>query len=175
MRGGNRFRAKAYQRAAESLLALPAPLNEVIASGELQTIPGVGSAIADIIEQLSATGTHPTLERMRRETPEGLMDVMALPGMRPESATKLFEKLGIASLGDLEKAAKEGKLAASKGFGPAFQRKVLQGLEIKRTAAGARHMHRAAALLEGAADQIRRRHPGIKEVMPPATCVAAAN
>ena len=164
LRGGNPFRAKAYQRAAESLLALPAPLDEVIASGELQTIPGVGSAIADIIEKLSTTGTHPALERMRRETPEGLMDIMALPGMRPERAAKLYEKLGVASIADLEKAAKEGKLAKTKGFGPAFERKVLQGLDIVRAGAGARHMHRAAALLEAASDHIRRRHPDIQEV-----------
>jgi DNA polymerase (family X) len=164
LRGGNPFRAKAYQRAAESLLALPAPLDEVIASGELQTIPGVGSAIADIIEKLSTTGTHPALERMRRETPEGLMDIMALPGMRPDRAAKLYEKLGIASLADLEKAAKGGKLAATKGFGPAFQRKVLQSFDIRRTAAGARHMHRASALLDSAAAHIRRRDPRVTDV-----------
>jgi DNA polymerase (family X) len=164
LRGGNPFRAKAYLRAAESLLALPAPLDEVISSGELQTIPGVGGAIADIIEKLSTTGTHPSLERMRRETPEGLMDIMALPGMRPERAAKLYDKLGVTSIADLEKVAKEGKLAATKGFGPAFERKVLQAVDIMRAGAGARHMHRAAALLEAAAVHIRRRHIDIKEV-----------
>jgi hypothetical protein len=101
---------------------------------------------------------------MRRETPEGLMDIMALPGMRPERAAKLYEKLGVASMADLEKAAKEAKLAATKGFGAAFERKVLQGLAIVRAGAGARHMHRAAALLEAASGHIRRRHSDIEEV-----------
>jgi DNA polymerase (family 10) len=101
---------------------------------------------------------------MRRETPVGLTDIMALPGMRPERAAKLYEKLGVASLADLEKAAKEGKLATTKGFGPAFERKVLQGLDIMRAGAGARHMHRAAALLEAAAGHLRRKHADIKEV-----------
>jgi DNA polymerase/3'-5' exonuclease PolX len=51
LRRGNPYRAKAYRRAAESLLALPTPLHEVIEAGELRQIPGVGNAIADIIRQ----------------------------------------------------------------------------------------------------------------------------
>jgi len=50
LRGGNPFRAKAYARAADSLLALSIPLEIVIAQDRLQEIPGVGEAIADIIK-----------------------------------------------------------------------------------------------------------------------------
>jgi hypothetical protein len=69
--GGNPY-PKAYLRAAESLAALAEPLDRIVAEGRLREIPGVGDAIADIITRLHRTGTHPSLERMRREIPEGV-------------------------------------------------------------------------------------------------------
>jgi DNA polymerase (family 10) len=69
LRGGNPFRAKAYARAADSLLALSLPLDQIIAQGRLREIPGIGDAIADIIKKLHANGTHPALEKMRKEIP----------------------------------------------------------------------------------------------------------
>jgi DNA polymerase (family 10) len=59
LRGGNSFRAKAYARAADNLLALSLPLDQVIAQDRLREIPGVGDAIADIVKKLHATETRP--------------------------------------------------------------------------------------------------------------------
>jgi DNA polymerase (family 10) len=70
-RGGSPYRAKSYARAADNLLALGVPINQLIAEDRLQEIPGVGEAIASIIKRISATGTHPALESMRKEIPEG--------------------------------------------------------------------------------------------------------
>ena len=58
LRGGNPYRARAYSRAAESLLALTMPLEQIVAEDRLREIPGVGDAIADIIAKLHKTGTH---------------------------------------------------------------------------------------------------------------------
>ena len=67
LRGGNPYRAKAYTRAAENLLALTEPLEDLIAQNRLKEIPGVGDAIADIIVKLHKTGDHPSLQAMRKE------------------------------------------------------------------------------------------------------------
>ena len=56
LRGGNPFRAKAYARAADNLLALSLPLAQMIAQDRLREIPGVGAAIADVVKDLHATG-----------------------------------------------------------------------------------------------------------------------
>jgi DNA polymerase (family X) len=68
LRGGNPYRAKAYARAADRLAALVVPLGQVIAAGPFTEIPGTGEAIADIITKMYRTGTHPSLEAMRKET-----------------------------------------------------------------------------------------------------------
>jgi DNA polymerase (family 10) len=86
LRGGNPYRARAYRRAAENLLALTTPLSEMIAHDRLHDIPGVGTAIADIIRKLHATGSHPTLDAMRKEIPEGVLEMLTIPGLPRASA-----------------------------------------------------------------------------------------
>jgi DNA polymerase (family 10) len=164
--GGNPYRSKAYLRAAESLAALAEPLERIVAEGRLREIPGVGDAIADIIIRLHRTGSHPSLERMRREIPEGVLEMLSVPGLRPDKVLKLHKQLGIASLAELEGAAREDRIKNTKGLGPALQRKVVQGLEIRQTALGSRHLHRAAELMAAAEQNLRRAVPGLKRIVP---------
>jgi DNA polymerase (family X) len=166
LRPGNPYRAKAYARAADNLLTLSIPLADVIAHGRLREIPGVGEAIAGIITQLHVTGTHPTLETMRKEVPESLLELLAIPGLRPDKILKLHSELGISSLAELEEAARAGRLQKIKGLGAALQTKILKGIEIKRNAKGLRHLHRAAELLEGAERHLREAKAGITRITP---------
>ena len=94
LRGGNPYRAKAYSRAADSLAALAVPLDVLIAEDRLTEIPGVGEAIADIITKLHKTGTHPSLEKLRKEIPEGVLEMLSVPGLRPEKVLRLYKDLG---------------------------------------------------------------------------------
>jgi DNA polymerase (family X) len=64
-RGGNPYRARAYTRAAENLLTLAEPLEDIVAQNRLREIPGVGNAIADIVTKLHRMGRHPALDAMR--------------------------------------------------------------------------------------------------------------
>src|SRR5215203_6432983 len=147
LRGGNPYRSKAYIRAAENLAALAEPLERFVEEGRLQEIPGVGDAIADIITKLHRTGTHPSLEKLREEVPESVLEMLSIPGLRPDKVLKIHRELGINSVAELEAAAKQDRLKPVKGLGWALQRKILQGIEIRRTSKGSRHIHRAAALL----------------------------
>jgi DNA polymerase (family 10) len=150
LRGGNPYRSKAYVRAAENLAALAEPLDRVVNAGRLREIPGVGEAIADIITKLHHSGTHPSLEKLREEVPESMLELLTIPGLRPDKALKLHKELGINSVEELEAAAKQDRLKPVKGLGWALQRKILQGIEIRRASKGFRHIHRAAALLDAA-------------------------
>jgi DNA polymerase (family 10) len=83
--GGNPHRAKAFVRAAASLRRVPRPLQEIIREGALQSIPGVGVAIAKRIETLHSGATDEALERMRGKLPAGLLELLAVPGLKPET------------------------------------------------------------------------------------------
>ena len=164
--GGNPYRARAYYKAAENLLALTMPLDDVIAQGRLREIPGVGDVIADIVAKLHHSGTHPRLEAMRREAPAGLLDLLNVPGVRADKALKIYKLLGISTLEELEEAARQDRLKTIKGLGPALQAKILRGIEIMRHSHGRRHLHRAADLLATAEKNLRHTHPELARITP---------
>lgn len=158
LQGGNAFRARAYRVAAENLLLMPTPVEELIAAGRLQEIPGVGDAIAATITEMHRTGRHERLDALRQAFPAGVLEMLRLPGLRPERARQLHQLLGIASLAELEQAARSGRLASVKGFGPSFQAQVLRGIEIARGPAR-HHLHRATQAIQYTREQLLRSHP----------------
>jgi len=164
LRGGNPYRSKAYSRAADSLAALAVPLHMLVSEQRLTEIPGVGQAIADIISKLHRTGTHPSLEKLRKEIPEGVLETLTVPGLRPEKALRLYKDLGITALAELEAAAKDDRIKKAKGLGSSLQSKILQNLAIAKSWEGRLHLHRAAVLLEHAKDSIRKARPELKRV-----------
>ncbi|MGE4063381.1 MAG: PHP domain-containing protein [Rhodospirillaceae bacterium] len=161
---GNPYRAKAYIRAAENLALSTAPVDELIAAGRLTEIPGIGEALAGVIVDIFNTGQSKKLLAMREDAPAGLLELLKIPGLRGDRVKKLHEVLGISSLADLEKAAKTDVLKNTKGFGPAFQTKVLQGLEMI-SGPERRHIHRAAAAADTAIKQLGR-DPAVTRVVP---------
>src|SRR5688500_5765907 len=98
LRPGNPYRARAYVRAAEGLATLTEPLEDLIAGDRLREIPGVGEALAGVIEKLHRHGTHKQLEELRKEVPAGVLEIGRVPGLRSEKALKLYRELGIDSL-----------------------------------------------------------------------------
>ena len=164
LRGGNPYRAKAYSRAADSLAALAVPLDVLVAEDRLTEIPGVGDAIADIITKVHKTGSHPSLEKLRKEIPAGVLEMLAVPGLRPEKVLRLYKDLGIGSLSELEDAAKDDRIKKAKGLGAALQTKILQNIAIAKNGEGRLHLHRAAALLAHAKEAIRKSQPELKHV-----------
>lgn len=106
LRGGNPFRTKAYARAADNILALSLPLNEIIAQDRLREIPGIGDTIADIVKKLHATGTHSALDKMRKEIPDGVLEMLTIPGRAgtPQSPDEGYHRQsGEASPASLKK------------------------------------------------------------------------
>jgi DNA polymerase (family X) len=97
---------------------------------ERRAIPGVGAAIADKIEQLLATGTIETLERLREKTPAGIRDMLGIKGLGPKKIEVLWKTLGVESAGELMYACTENRLIELPGFGPKTQADVLAKLEF---------------------------------------------
>lgn len=165
LESGNPYRAMAYLRAADNLALTTLPIGRLIAEDRLTEIPGIGEALAGVIRQLHETGRSSKLDTLREAMPEGVLEMLAVPGLSTDRIRKLHRELGIGSLAALEDAALSGQLAATKGFGPAFQAKVLQGLEMSRRPQG-RHVHRAAQALDYAAAELARTHPGLRRITP---------
>jgi DNA polymerase (family 10) len=162
--GGNLYRAKAYLRAADSVALLTEPIGELITQDRLREIPGVGEAIAGVIATLFETGSHPSLEKMRAEVPESVLELLTIPGLRPEKVLKLHKELGIGTISELEVAAKQDRLKSVKGLGAALQRKILAGLEARQSSLDARHIHRAADLIATAKANLENSSLGLEAI-----------
>jgi DNA polymerase (family 10) len=104
------FKFMAYERAAETI-ENAAPLAALVEDGRLTELPGVGKTIAARIATLAATGTDPYLEELRAIYPSTLMEVLAVQGVGMKTAQQLFERLGVASLADLERVLEDGGIA----------------------------------------------------------------
>jgi DNA polymerase (family 10) len=104
------FKFMAYERAAETL-ENAAPLGAGVDTARLTELPGVGKTIAGRIATLAQTGTDPYLDELRAKYPSTLMELLGVQGVGMKTAQQLFERLGIASLADLERALDDGALA----------------------------------------------------------------
>jgi hypothetical protein len=65
-------RSSGCERAARLSAAVEYALRlfaRIIAAGTLTEIPGIGDAIADIVTKLHQPGSHPSLEKLRKEVP----------------------------------------------------------------------------------------------------------
>jgi hypothetical protein len=118
--GAGRYRADAYRRAADSVGSLPRDARAIYESEGLRgldAIPHVGLGIATAIGEMLATQRWAQLDRLRGTTePEKLFQ--AVPGMGPELARRIHERLHIDSLEALETAAGDGRLESVPGVGP---------------------------------------------------------
>jgi DNA polymerase (family 10) len=104
------FKFMAYERAAETI-ENAAPLVDLLAGGRLQELPGVGKSIAARIAELCETGSCGYLEELRARYPSTLLEVLGVGGVGMKTAQLLFERLGVASLADLERALAAGALS----------------------------------------------------------------
>ncbi|MEP7064968.1 MAG: DNA polymerase/3'-5' exonuclease PolX [Gemmatimonadota bacterium] len=133
LKGENRFKSAAYRNAARAVLAVPSDdLAPALASGELAERKGIGPATLSTIRELVQDGESRYLEQLRSEIPEGLLEMLRVPGLGTSKIQKIHDALGISSLAELEAAAHDGRLAKLPRFGPGTAAKILKGISYLR-------------------------------------------
>jgi hypothetical protein len=92
----------------------------------LEALPGIGQSLAYTIESLVRTGEFRTLRPEGGHIdPERLLT--SLPGVGPQLARLLHERLGITTLEEMERAAHDGRLRQV-GVGPKRLRGLIDAL-----------------------------------------------
>jgi len=123
------YKILAYRKAAESLTNLGRDVNDVWRQGGLTEIPGVGKAIAEKIDELLRTGELEFLEKLKSEVPESLAEMLQVPDLGPKKVALFWKQAGVASLAELEAAARAGKLRDLPGMGEKSEAKIIAGIE----------------------------------------------
>lgn len=162
--GTDRFRARAYVAAADAVRALGSDdIEPLYRAGELARVPGIGPATLSVLGELVESGESSYLERLQQSVPEGLLRVAEVPGLTAAKAALLHRELGVASLEDLETAARDGRLATVRGFGARTVQRVLRGIEVVRGRAGRLLYRQGLVEAEQSAMQILQ-HPDVTRV-----------
>jgi hypothetical protein len=116
----DRFRVRAYRRAAAQIRGLGRPVAEILRERGregLTAIPGIGDSIARAIAEMVGSGRWALLERLRGgSAPEALF--ATLPGIGPKRAAAIHDALHVDTLEALEIAAHDGRLESVDGIGP---------------------------------------------------------
>jgi len=123
------YKALAYRRAADNIEYLGRDIEDVWREGKLLEIPGVGKSLAEKLDELLRTGRMSFYEELREEIPPGVVSLLQVPEVGPKTAKLVWEKLGITSIQELERAAREGKLRTLPGLGVKSEAKILAGIE----------------------------------------------
>jgi len=136
IKGENPFRIRAYRNAARTIGGLSKSVADLVEKGaDLSELPGIGNDLAQKIERAVRTGSLPLLENLQKELPPELPDLMKIQGLGPKKVRALYEELGIASVGQLKKAAEGKKIQQLSGFGETTEKKIkgeLRRLEKKK-------------------------------------------
>lgn len=131
IRGDDPFRLRSYRNAAEAIETWPTPMQKIAAEEGLtglQSIPGVGKAIAGKILELLERGTFDAWERIIKETPESVLDLLEIPGIGPKTAALLHQRFKVSSLEDLKKFVAGGGLDTVDGIGPKTAERIKESL-----------------------------------------------
>ncbi|MBV9488414.1 MAG: DNA polymerase/3'-5' exonuclease PolX [Verrucomicrobia bacterium] len=163
LKGENPFKVRAYVNAARALEISSGSLSEIIESGRLHELGGVGDAIAKKITEFFQTGRLEYYESLRAGFPDTLFELFELQGLGGKKVKALHERLGIKNIAELEAACRDGRVAELPGFGAKTAQNILQAIEQRRKHSG-RHLLSEATLWSEQMLAHLRQHPEASQI-----------
>ncbi len=126
------FKIRAYRRAARTIEGLTESLSNFSSVKELKNLPSIGDALAKKIYEITTAGKLNYYEDLKASVPEGIPELLSVPGVGPKTVAKLYSECGIADIESLEKAAKNHQLQELSGMGEKSEEKILKGISQYR-------------------------------------------
>jgi DNA polymerase (family X) len=128
--GEDAFRILSYRRAARQLESLTEDLADLVQRGKVGSIPGIGPALAEKIQEYATTRRIAYHDELRAKFPPGVLDLLRVRGIGPKKVKVLWQELGITDLETLRKAAQAHRLQRIKGFGEKTEEKIIRSIEL---------------------------------------------
>lgn len=126
----NPFKISAFRNGSNTIRKINEDINELVNSGKLKEVKGIGKGIYGVIEEYCSHGFSTALDELKKDIPDSLFELFLIHGLGPKKIAQLFKQENIKSLDELRIACAENKLVAVKGFGEKIQQKILD--EIKQ-------------------------------------------
>ena len=129
-KGENVFKIKAYYKAADHLSALGEDVAVMQQEGRLEEVPGIGKTLREKIGEYLETGKLNAYQKLTKEMPETLLDIVAVPSVGPKKAKLFYDELSIKNVDQLRKAINKGKLEDLPGIRQKTIENIEKGIEV---------------------------------------------
>lgn len=165
IKGETGFKVVAYQKAGRILEDLTRDVAELVSSGELAEIPGIGKGMAEKIEEYLKTGRIKRYEEVMKEVPEGLLRLLEIPGLGGRTIHLMNKELKVKNLDDLKRVIEDGSLEKLYGMGKKKVENIKKGIELVEHAHERMSICDALMIAEEVIDYLKKA-PGISQLSP---------
>jgi DNA polymerase (family X) len=124
----NPYTTRAYRRAADTIRGAAVPVADLVRSGRVQELRGIGAGIAGRLRELIETGEIAELAELEREVSPDLVGLGRYLGLGTKRSIDLARSLGVRTADELRQAAADGRLQTVPGIGPKTEARLLEAL-----------------------------------------------
>src|SRR5271163_4095873 len=160
-------RYRSYERAAELISSLTESIEQLaLDPKKLTELPGIGSGLAEHIQEILKTGDYSLRKKLLKKFPATLLEIMTLQSLGPKKVAFLWSNFQAATVADVEKLAKEGKLRDVPGFGEKTEQNILKAVETFKRSTGRFRIDKAEAAAAELMVYIDKFGKGIDSITP---------
>ena len=164
LEGSDQFRPLAYRRAAQRMRETGGSIAQLAVEGRAKELSGIGKTIEEKIVQIVEDGQIAALAERRARIPADVVEFMHLPGLGPRTARRIWQELGVSTLGELKQAAESERLRTLAGLGAKTEENVLRALATPRKQIERKPLLGQALPAVRAVVSILREHPAADQV-----------
>jgi DNA polymerase (family 10) len=124
----NPFMARAYRRAAETIRGAAIPVAELVRTGRVRDLRGIGPGIEARLRELVETGAIAELSELEREVAPDLVGLGRYLGLGAKRSVEIARALDVRTADELREAAATGRLRSVPGVGPKTEERLLEAL-----------------------------------------------
>src|SRR3974390_458486 len=130
-------RYRSYEKAAELIASLPDSVEQLVATPEkLTELPGIGDRMVEHLAEIVKTGDYSLRAKLLKKYPATILDLLQLQSLGPKKVAFLWKTFKTATVEDVAKIAKEGKLRDLAGFGEKSEQNILKAVEVFKRSSG---------------------------------------
>jgi DNA polymerase (family 10) len=134
--GEDRFRINSYRKVARIIGDIPTDIEDLLASGQLATVPGIGKSSLAKIEEFVKTGTITAHQELLKKIPPALLELLNIPGVGPKGVKAVYEQLKVTNIDGLKAVIENGSLAKLPGFGDKKVAAISRGITFLEKSTG---------------------------------------
>jgi DNA polymerase (family X) len=160
-------RYRSYEKAAELIAGMHESIEQLAKEpGKLEELPGIGERMAEHIQEIIEKGDYSLRQKLLKKFPVTLLDILNLQSLGPKKVAFLWSNFRAATVADVEKLAREGKLRDVPGFGEKSEQNILKAVEVHKRSTGRFRIDIAEAAATEIIAHIEKYGKGVASVTP---------